>query len=337
LAKRVSPTLVGAFVLGAFLIMILGLLYLGGGDWFADKRRFVIYFDNAIKGLTVGPPVTFKGVPVGRVTSLKVRYNQKTGTTEIPVLIDIDPAKMITMDQREGLQPKLLQQMIAQGLRAQINPESLVTNQQVVQLDFFPNTTARLVESSLPYGQIPSLPSAFDQLQASLGNTAQSLPELAAAATVALNQVSALMSPANQQKVTHILENVEAVTGAFAAHDSDLNKTLSSLQQSTDELKHVLKDLGDTIAENRKPLAEAVVRIGQTAQSVQRLSDQVDAILAEDRAAIQEFSNGSLYELSGLISDSRVLVHRANDTLDQINRDPSRFLFGNGDQGIPAK
>jgi paraquat-inducible protein B len=337
LAKRISPTLVGAFVLASFLLLVAGLLYLGGGDWFADKRRFVIYFDNAIKGLTVGAPVTFKGVPVGRVTSLKVHYNQETGTTEIPVLIDIDPAKMVTLDQREGLPAKLLQEMIAQGLRAQINPESLITNQQVVQLDFFPNTKARLVESHLPYPQIPSLPSAFDQLQASLGNTAQTLPELAAAATVALNQVSVLLSPANQQKVAHILENIDGVTGQLASHGADLGKTLVSLQQSSEELNHLLKGLDQTIAENRQPVGEAVAKIGQTAESVHQLTDQLNAILAEDRAAIQDFSNGSLYDLAGLIADSRTMVRRATDTLDQLNRDPSRFLFGSGEQGIPAK
>ena len=184
-ARRANATLVGIFVLAAFLLGIGGLLFLGAGDWFAEKRRFVIYFGNAIKGLSVGAPVTFKGVPVGRVVGLKVQYVKETGMTEIPVIIEIDPAKMVTPGDNLTLPGKLLQQMIGQGLRAQINPESLITNQQVVQLDFFPGTPARLVESRLPYPQIPSLPSTFEQLQASLGNAAQNLPELANAATTA--------------------------------------------------------------------------------------------------------------------------------------------------------
>ena len=48
MAKRVNPTLVGAFVLGAFLLVIAALLLLGGENIFAQKRRFVIYFGDAI-------------------------------------------------------------------------------------------------------------------------------------------------------------------------------------------------------------------------------------------------------------------------------------------------
>jgi paraquat-inducible protein B len=337
LANRINPSLIGAFVLGAFLLLIAGLVMLGGGDWFVEKRRFVVYFDNAIKGLTVGAPVTFKGVPVGHVTSLKVHYNQETGTTEIPVLIDIEPGKMVSLDQEEGATAKLVQQMISQGLRAQINPESLITNQQVVQLDFFPGTPVKLAESHLPYPQIPSLPSAFDQLQASLGNTAQNLPDLAAAATVALNQVSAMLSPDNQRKVTQILDNIDKVTGQLAAHGADLGKTLAELQKAGEELNRVLASVDQTIADNHQPIDNAIKQIAETAESTHKLSEQLNQILAENRGAIADFTNGGLYDLTGLIADTRTMVRRATDTIEQLNRDPSRVLFSTGDQGIPAK
>lgn len=336
MAKRVNPTLVGAFVLGAFLLVIAAILLLGGENIFAEKRRFVIYFGDSIKGLTVGSPVTFKGVVVGRVANLKVRYVKETGRTEIPVLIDLDPNKVVTPNDEEEA-TRLLHQMIDQGLRAQMNPESLITNQQVVQLDFFPGTPVRLVDSKLPYPQIPSLPSSFDQLQASIGMAAQSLPDLAASATLALNQISNLLTPANQQKVSHILDNLEAVTGNLAAHGADLGKTLVSLQQASDELNRVLKGVDQTLADNRKPLGEVVVKLSNTADSVKTLTDTLNAMLAEDRPGLADFSNGTLYDLNGLISDSRKLVRRANDTLDQLDRDPSRFLFGNNNQGVTAK
>ncbi len=336
MAKRVNPTLVGAFVLGAFLLVIAAILLLGGENIFAQKRRFVVYFGDAIKGLTVGSPVTFKGVVVGRVANLKVRYIKETGRTEIPVLIDLDPNKVVTPNDDDEA-ARLLHQMIDQGLRAQMNPESLITNQQVIQLDFFPGTPVRLVESKLPYPQIPSLPSSFDQLQASIGMAAQSLPDLAASATLALNQISNLLTPANQQKVSHILDNVDLVTSNLAAHGADLGKTLVSLQQASEELNHLLKGLNQTLADNRQPIDEVVVKLNKTADSVKTLTDTLNGMLAEDRTGLSDFANGSLYDISGLISDSRQLVRRANNTLDQLDRDPSRFLFGNNNQGVPAK
>ena len=267
MAKRVNPTLVGAFVLGAFLLVIAAILVLGGENIFVQKRRFVIYFGDAIKGLTVGAPVTFKGVVVGRVINLKVRYVKETGRTEIPVLIDLDPNKVVTPgDDSEAT--SLLHQMIDQGLRAQMNPESLITN---------------------------------------------------------------------QQKVTHILDNLDSITTNLAAHGADLGKTLVSLQQASEELNKVLKGVDQTLADNRQPLGEVVVKLSRTADSVKTLTDTLNGMLGENRAGVADFANGTLYDLGGLISDSRQLVRRANDTLDQLDRDPPRFLFGNNNQGVPAK
>lgn len=336
MAKRVNPTLVGAFVLGAFLLVIAALLLLGGENIFAQKRRFVVYFGDSIKGLTIGSPVTFKGVVVGRVARLTVRYIKETGRTEIPVLIDLDPNKVVTPNDEEEA-TKLLHQMIDQGLRAQMNPESLITNQQVVQLDFFPGTPVRMVDSTLPYPQIPSLPSSFDQLQASIGMAAQSLPDLAASATLALNQVSNLLTPVNQQKISHILDNIETVTNNLASHGADLGKTLASLQQASEELNKVLKEVDQALVENRQPVNEVVVRLDQTMGSVKSLTDTLNGILGENRDGLADFANGSLYDLGGLIRDSRQLVRHANDTLDQLDRDPAHFLFGNNNQGVPAK
>lgn len=336
MAKRVNPTLVGGFVLAAFLLVIAFLLILGGGDWFEKKRRFVIYFSDSIKGLTVGSPVTFKGVVVGRVANLKVRYVKETGETEIPVLIDIEPDKVVTPNDEEEA-TRLLKRMIEQGLRAQMNPESLITNQQVVQLDFFPGTPVHLRQSTLPFQQIPSLPSSFDQLQVAVGMAAQSLPDLAASATLALNQVSNLLTPANQEKVSHILTNMDSLTSDLAAHGADLGKTLVSLQQASEQLNHLLQGLNTTLADNRKPLGEAVADVTQTMESVKKLTDNLNSMLAENRGGIADFANGSLYDLAGLISDARQLVRRANDTLEQLDRDPARFLFGNSNQGVPAK
>ncbi len=336
MARRVNPTLVGGFVLAAFLLVIAFLLILGGGDWFEKKSRFVIYFSDSIKGLTVGSPVTFKGVVVGRVANLKVRYIKETGETEIPVLIDIEPNKVVTPNNEEEA-TRLLHKMIEQGLRAQMNPESLITNQQVVQLDFFPGTPVRLLNSTLPYPQIPSLPSSFDQLQVAVGMAAQSLPDLAASATLALNQISNLLTPANQEKVSHILTNVDSLTTDLAAHGADLGKTLVSLQQASEQLNKLLKSLDTAFADNRKPLGDAVADLTQTMKSVKQLTDTLNAMLAENRGGINDFANGSLYDLAGLIADSRQLVRRANDTLDQLDRDPAKFLFGNNNQGVPAK
>jgi len=67
------------------------------------------------------------------------------------------------------------------------------------------------------------------------------------------------------------------------------------------------------------------------------LSDNLTTILGDNRTGLRDFSNGALYDLAGLIADTRVLVRRATESLEQFNRAPSRFLFGDNDQGVPVR
>ena len=53
---------VGTFVLGGFMLLILGILTLGGKNLFSDEVDYVLYFDGSVSGLSVGAPVVLRGV-----------------------------------------------------------------------------------------------------------------------------------------------------------------------------------------------------------------------------------------------------------------------------------
>ena len=64
--NRANPKLIGAFVVGAVALVVIGVLLLGGAEWLAEKRTFVAYFEGSVKGLNVGAPVEFQGVKWAR-------------------------------------------------------------------------------------------------------------------------------------------------------------------------------------------------------------------------------------------------------------------------------
>ena len=66
-SKRASPTLVGAFVLGALALALGGLAVFGSGKLFRRTEQFVAVFSGSVNGLSVGAPVKFRGVQVGSV------------------------------------------------------------------------------------------------------------------------------------------------------------------------------------------------------------------------------------------------------------------------------
>jgi MlaD protein len=79
MARKPNPALLGAFVVGAVILAVLGLVIFGGGKFFRSTQSWVAYFDESIKGLAVGAPVTFRGVKVGSVTDVKVVVDPKSG------------------------------------------------------------------------------------------------------------------------------------------------------------------------------------------------------------------------------------------------------------------
>src|SRR2546422_11266348 len=92
--KKVSPTLIGAFVLGAIGLVIAAVLLIGSGRLFDVPRDFILYFDGSVNGLRVGAPVKFKGVEIGAVKSILLQMGSDMSVQRIPVIIRVDAEKI---------------------------------------------------------------------------------------------------------------------------------------------------------------------------------------------------------------------------------------------------
>src|SRR5262245_65037231 len=76
MAKRANPTLIGGFVLGGIVLAVAVVLLLGGRAWFKRPVTCVMAFDDSVAGLTVGSPVSFRGVQLGTVSSIELRAQE---------------------------------------------------------------------------------------------------------------------------------------------------------------------------------------------------------------------------------------------------------------------
>src|SRR4051812_20230952 len=136
---KISPAFVGAFVIGAFALGIIALLSFGGISFFDKPDRFVVYFDESIHGLSLGSDVKLRGVRVGRVTAMNIRYDEKTNHSAVAVVCELNKDVMtdatgaaINLGSRDELEV-----LIQRGLRAQLGVGGLATGLLFVQLDFF--------------------------------------------------------------------------------------------------------------------------------------------------------------------------------------------------------
>jgi paraquat-inducible protein B len=91
MAKQANRMMIGGFVVLAVIIMAASLVVFGSGKFFKKTNKYILYFDESVKGLSVGAPVLFQGVQVGSVTSITLQADFVTMKTQIPIFIEIEP------------------------------------------------------------------------------------------------------------------------------------------------------------------------------------------------------------------------------------------------------
>jgi ABC-type transporter Mla subunit MlaD len=79
MGKRVSPGVIGAFVIASFAILLVALIVVGSGKMFRRPVRFVCMFQGNLSGLKVGAPVKVRGVQIGEVSAIKLRLKPSQG------------------------------------------------------------------------------------------------------------------------------------------------------------------------------------------------------------------------------------------------------------------
>jgi len=101
MASIKTKLMVGLFVLIGFTLATVSIIWLGMSNYFEKGLYYVAYFDESVQGLDKDSPVKYRGVPIGRVQSIKVAPD----ATLIEVVMKIE----------EGLKPKEhLQDVVAE-------------------------------------------------------------------------------------------------------------------------------------------------------------------------------------------------------------------------------
>ena len=158
--KKISPTLMGAFVVGALALLVIAIIALGSGRLFRKTYEFVLFFQGSVNGLNVGAPVKYKGVEIGSVADILLQL-EKVEPGRIPVIIELDAKKLAGRGFRGNLlvDPDELQRAIDQGLRGQLQMESLLTGVLYVAVDLYPdNSCAVRPAARLPVPGDPDSP-----------------------------------------------------------------------------------------------------------------------------------------------------------------------------------
>jgi ABC-type transporter Mla subunit MlaD len=98
MGKKISPAVIGGFVVASLAILIVALIVVvGAGKMFRRPTRFICMFTGDLNGLKIGAPVKVREVQVGEVSAIRLRLDSSEGELRtgfngfrLPVIIDLD-------------------------------------------------------------------------------------------------------------------------------------------------------------------------------------------------------------------------------------------------------
>lgn len=291
-----NPVVIGAFVLGAIALAVIGAMIFGSGRLFRNTSNYILFFPGSVDGLNIGAPVKFKGVEIGSVTDIRLFY-EGVGTADpsdmrIPVIIEIDHDRITSLGGTREPGEAVLKELIDTGVRAQLKSQSMVTGLLLVELDLHPDEPAVFVlpAGSPEYLEIPTVASKLEHLESSVREIITKVADidiegLLRSATDAIEGVDRLVSsPALQTAVNALPETVANLNGAIAG----IRQLTGHLDGQSDALFTSLKTTSDTttaaIEQGRKTLESLQTVIEPGSPIVTQLAATLDELRRTARA-----------------------------------------------------
>ncbi len=336
MGKRANPTLIGAFVIGAAALAIAVVILFGSGQFFNRSLGYVMFFNTSVEGLSVGAPVSFRGVPVGSVT----RIESKWGTGIIAVYVSLDP-KAFGNARSAEVQGMLRDAVERQGLRAQLRTQSVLTGQLYVALDFFRNTPVSLLRLDASVPEIPVVPTTLEQVTTRVEQLLDQMSKLPIARLLedtahAMASIDALVrSPEIPGTLQAIRQMVARLDRAVGAMQTDLANAVASFKATADSTRTALGDFSQTTARISGKLDTELEALHgvltNSAGVIQDVHKEIAPLAASirntadaSRALLQQ-ARTSLGALEGTLNGTSPVGARAVEALQEL-RAASRSL-----------
>ncbi|HET7033458.1 MAG TPA: MlaD family protein, partial [Casimicrobiaceae bacterium] len=260
----------------------------------AIAKHYVLHFNESVRGLSVGAPVTLLGLTAGEVTSVGlalvngdirprveiVMYPERVLSFASKTEAQADRALLTDEQKRRALLKRLVEE---RGLRAQLRSGSLITGQLYVSLDYHPDAPKVKIDLTQEPPAIPTVPSALVDLEDKLGSIVAKIDRMP----------------------------LEAI-------GNNLKKDLETLDRTLASATKLISNADDQLMPGLKTDVEALHR---TLIAVERAMNNANASYLESNAVTQEELRNALTEFARAARSLRVLM-------DELERQPSSVIRG---------
>lgn len=277
--NRSNYVLVGSVVLALLAGLALFIVWIAGlsGN---TKRCFDIYFAQGVGGLNKGTGVTFSGVPVGQIA-------------EISLLPERPEFVWVRIEVNE-------ETPVLQGTTAQIKGVGF-TGVSEIQLD-------GAVRGARPLTQIgPQGCPVIPATSGGLGALLNSAPELIDRIQRLTERLTEMLSDKNQDSIADILANVELTTRVLAERAPDLADAIGDARIAARNAGVAAQRVGELAGSTNRLVNEegrpAAQDLRKALAGVERASSNLEAMIADARPGIQNFSKNTIPEANRMVRD----------------------------------
>jgi len=205
----------------------------------------------------------------------------------------------------------------------QVQPNLNIRNDSTASIESQGLTGGTYVEISGGTAGAPLLVAQGDQRypvirtsQSTFAQLEQTAPQVVAKLNVAASRLNDLLNDDNRRAIAHVLANLDETTEVIARRSADIDATIANANKTMANLDQASQDIKPTLA-----------HLDVTVQKYGKVADDADAFINGD----------GLAQLSDLIGEARRLVGSLDQFSDQLNRQPTKLLFGDRRKGYEPK
>lgn len=294
---RANYVMIGAFTLAAAAFMLLFGLWAAKYTSDKDWRYYDVIFDEAVTGLTEGGSVQYNGIGVGTVAQLSLAPD--------------DPRKVIARVKLRAATP------VKVDTHAKLSFTGL-TGTAFIQLTGG-NPKAALLTA--PGDAVPVIETEASALQ----NIAETANKLVA-------RLDKVLSDDNINNITQTLDNLENATGALADQREDLGALIRNARVSSEKLATTLDTTNTAIADVDRELVQKlpqlIAKLDSTLNRLDSAAGNANALLSENRGAINSFTHDGLSQLGPTLDELRALVRDLRKISSRLEDNPAGYVLG---------
>jgi paraquat-inducible protein B len=234
------------------------------------ELKYLLLFNESVRGLGIGAPVDFRGIVVGEVANIALDVDAADSKPRMAVTVRLYPSRLEALAENKATLGNIsnltMQEGVARGLRAQLRNGNLLTGQLYVALDFFPDAPKARVTRYNGLNVVPTVHGGLSDLQQSLVRIAKQIERM---------QLDTLSANAREtlRSLNTTLQHTDKLVSGIDQHGlPQMLSTLQSMQQTLDSARQSLRP----DAPLQQDLRDAAQQVSAAARSVQALSDSLE-------------------------------------------------------------